>query len=243
MRPRHFLLTLFIVLLGSTCSTLAAAPDGSPEAQGHADRVIFENWLGRLRGEERRGADYWAGERSKPRPGPCTTTTSSPEYTSGCQEAQRRLAPADVRRKTEPDYRRGWNAPLSAADTGNRTVVAPVPNAGSNATTERPTSKAEPACDNITVTGTMVAHPANFGTIEGHPNLYDLRRRNPFVCGPKIPFRDIRLNCRGILTVFDQPAKLLIRDRTWLFISTEVEFSTGPSSVGAYIRPEHASCQ
>jgi hypothetical protein len=87
----------------------------TPEAQGHIDRVGFETWIGSLSGDQRRGADFWAAERSKPKPASCSAAAPSPDYTSGCQEAQRRLAPFDVRRKTEPSYRKGWSAPVTEA--------------------------------------------------------------------------------------------------------------------------------
>jgi hypothetical protein len=31
------------------------------------------------------------------------------DWTAGCLAAKRILAPSDVRRKTEPEYRAGWN--------------------------------------------------------------------------------------------------------------------------------------
>jgi hypothetical protein len=45
-----------------------------------------------------------------------TEGNSLPEFVSGCQEAQRRLALPDVRRRTEPDYRNGWNADVPVTD-------------------------------------------------------------------------------------------------------------------------------
>lgn len=87
----------------------------TPEVQGHTDRVGFETWIGGLSGDQRRGADFWAAERSKPKPASCIAAAPSLDYTSGCQEAQRRIVPLDVRRKTEPSYRQGWNAPVTEA--------------------------------------------------------------------------------------------------------------------------------
>lgn len=110
------LLATLLLLGGAVAPSSCRADEGSAETQGRADRLTFENWINGLGGEPRRGADFWAQERSKPQPVSCITSPPTPEYRSACQEAQRRLALSDVRRRTEPDYRRGWNAPLDAAE-------------------------------------------------------------------------------------------------------------------------------
>ena len=112
---------LFASLIGSSLSAYAQQPDtNSPEAQGHVDRVSFETWIGSLNGDQRRGAEFWVQERSKPKAVSCLATDGSsvPEFVAGCQKAQSRLALPDVRRRTEPDYRNGWNASVSASDAG-----------------------------------------------------------------------------------------------------------------------------
>jgi hypothetical protein len=43
------------------------------------------------------------------------------QFTFGCEAAKARLTPKDVKRKSDPDYRRGWNS-----YTGT-TTPAPVP--------------------------------------------------------------------------------------------------------------------
>ncbi|MGD0108771.1 MAG: hypothetical protein ABSC06_32750 [Rhodopila sp.] len=77
-------------------------------SDGLADRTAYETWISSLETGEKTGAAYWAGQRSLPHPGPCGHTDAPSD--AGCREAQRRLAPADVRRRSEPDYRQGWNA-------------------------------------------------------------------------------------------------------------------------------------
>jgi hypothetical protein len=76
--------------------------------QGRNDRIAWESWFNSLSGDYRAGAFYWSGERSLPRPGSCASP--KPEFTAGCVAAQGRLAASDARRKTEPDYRAGWNS-------------------------------------------------------------------------------------------------------------------------------------
>lgn len=137
----HLVFLLCAALMGGSTSGMASPvqDNTSSEAQGHADRMTFEAWIGSLNGDERRGADFWAAERSKPKPVSCIAVVLGPDYTSGCQEAQRRLAVLDVRRKTEPDYRKGWNAPLadaaalSSADTSPLAVkMQPLPSLDRN---------------------------------------------------------------------------------------------------------------
>jgi hypothetical protein len=83
---------------------------------GLADRRAYEEWFASLTGDFKRGAKYWAGQRSLPKPGSCYLAdgTSAGEWTEGCLAAQRQLAPSDRRRKAEPDYRQGWNAYVPA---------------------------------------------------------------------------------------------------------------------------------
>lgn len=81
--------------------------------QGQADRREWESWFTSLSGEFRDGALYWTAERSKPRPGSCYGPAAQAigDWTTGCNAAKARLRLSDLRRKTEPDYRAGWNTP------------------------------------------------------------------------------------------------------------------------------------
>lgn len=88
--------------------------------QGQADRQTWESWFGKQTGDYRTGAEYRAGHRSVPNPGPCGgagSPATSVEWTAGCLAAQQKLAAPDVRRKTESEYRLGWNNPPSAASS------------------------------------------------------------------------------------------------------------------------------
>jgi hypothetical protein len=96
----------------STTSNPSPSLSSPAFATGLADRRAYEEWFASLGGDFKRGVEYWAGQRSLPNPGSCYLAdgTSAGEWTQGCLAAQRRLAPTDVRRNAEPDYRQGWNA-------------------------------------------------------------------------------------------------------------------------------------
>lgn len=98
----------------STAASAAPAPTGSPLfRRGLADRTAWEAWFASLTGALRAGADYWAGQRSLPRPGSCRVMAiRSPDpdgFAAGCVEARRFLARSDQRRR-DPDYSAGWNS-------------------------------------------------------------------------------------------------------------------------------------
>jgi len=81
---------------------------GSAFQQGFADRKAWEDWFQGTSGVYRDGAFYWSAQRSLSHPGSCGTLGT--DGAAGCLAAQVKLAPADVRRKTEPAYRAGWNS-------------------------------------------------------------------------------------------------------------------------------------
>ena len=75
--------------------------------RGLADRTAWENWLLKLDGDKRAGAEYWASQRSILHPGAWIGTAA---FVAGCNQAKPRLAPCDILRKSEPDYKLGWNS-------------------------------------------------------------------------------------------------------------------------------------
>jgi TerB N-terminal domain/TerB-C domain len=122
--------------LDAPAPTVPSQPEPEPSAiysQGRADRGRLEGWFGSLTGDYRAGAEYWAGHRSSSNRGLCNGAPPStgPDWTAGCIAAQQRLAAPDGRRKTEPNYRLGWNAPapLSASprDANVPATQTPVP--------------------------------------------------------------------------------------------------------------------
>lgn len=74
--------------------------------QGVDARRKWENWLDSISSDEKKGAVYWAGERSKATPGTCD---GSADFAAGCFQAMKRLMIVDTRRRTDQNYRRGWN--------------------------------------------------------------------------------------------------------------------------------------
>jgi hypothetical protein len=94
----------------SSPSTPQAAPsEGSPSYQkGFQDRTSWEQWVAAQAGSFRSGIEFWASQRSLPNPASCNT--SYPIFTAGCEAAKQKIAPYDVLRKSDLDYRAGWNA-------------------------------------------------------------------------------------------------------------------------------------
>jgi hypothetical protein len=111
----------------------------SPFDQGMADRAEWEQWVAALSGDFRRGAEWWTGHRSLANPGACNGPAAaiSQEFVLKCEAAKARLTPKDIKRKSDPNYRRGWNsytdtttpalAPASQAPTVDQGASA-VPN-------------------------------------------------------------------------------------------------------------------
>jgi hypothetical protein len=130
---------------GSSIATLLASADhhttelgarsSAAYQQGQTDRQSWESWFATVTGEYRSGAEYWAAHRSTPNPRSCNAVPPSTgnDWTAGCFAAQQRLAAPDVRRKTEPEYRSGWENPdmgvptaaFPAADTIFTAAIGP----------------------------------------------------------------------------------------------------------------------
>jgi hypothetical protein len=83
----------------------------TPFQQGLTDRQAWESWFAGTVGDYRTGAFYWSGQRSLAHPGSCAALAG--EATAGCLAAKARLDLSDIRRKSEPDYRIGWNSVVS----------------------------------------------------------------------------------------------------------------------------------
>jgi hypothetical protein len=116
------------MLVAAVVTSDAAEPGASMPSpavqQGQADRQAWEAWFNAQIGEFRAGAEYWAAHRSEPSPTCAVPARSvSPDWSAGCRAAAERLAAPDRRRKTERDYRAGWNDPVSTP------AAAPAPRA------------------------------------------------------------------------------------------------------------------
>ena len=101
------------IVIGAVLVTALSSPaiaDPTEFQHGLADGIAWRQWTGELykiSQEAHDGAAYWAGQRSLANPGSCIN--ASINFQTGCEEAKKRLAMPDVLRKTQPDYRKGWN--------------------------------------------------------------------------------------------------------------------------------------
>jgi hypothetical protein len=75
---------------------------------GQADRQVWETWFGGLSGVYQTGAEYWAAHRSDPTPPNCKSSDAG--FRAGCEAAKTKLAESDRRRRSEMDYKIGWNS-------------------------------------------------------------------------------------------------------------------------------------
>jgi hypothetical protein len=110
---------VILLLAGLIMVTVAPAaePAISPSSplflQGQADRQAWEAWFNAQAGEFRAGAEYWVTHRSDAKPVSCAAIarSMSVQWAAGCRAAADRLAGPDRRRKSEREYRAGWNSP------------------------------------------------------------------------------------------------------------------------------------
>ena len=150
--------------------------------QGQADRQSWESWFAALSGGYRSGAEYWAAHRGSSNPGSCSARPPSTgdDWTAGCFAAQQRLAHADVRRKTEPEYRLGWNNPETRSSSP---VTAPPTAAQKPAEKATAQRVASPRMPSASSQSTDASH--------GQPGQYVLNSDGDLVCGPfhpNVPF-------------------------------------------------------
>ena len=113
-----------VLVLGILTLSRPVAAQSEGFSAGLRERATFESWLGSLSEDARNGAEYWAGQRSLPTPGSCYPPEKSAAWKKACAASQVRLDPADTKRKTNPDYRAGWNsygAPPAASPPPERT--------------------------------------------------------------------------------------------------------------------------
>jgi hypothetical protein len=84
--------------------------------KGLADRTSWEQWFSSQSGDFKAGAEFWAGQRNLPKPGTCHQLSEA--FQAGCAAAKERLAVGDVLRRSEPEYKAGWNAFGKPAEAG-----------------------------------------------------------------------------------------------------------------------------
>ena len=78
--------------------------------QGGEDWRDLHAWFGSQTVGRRVGADFWAANRSVAAHASCVAAASGDkfEFVAGCEEAKRKLAPIDDRRRNSPEYRAGF---------------------------------------------------------------------------------------------------------------------------------------
>ena len=92
----------------------APPPMSASYDAGRQARIAYESWFAGLAdGPFKEGAAFWAANRSLKHPPECRqqgNIVPTTDWDTGCNEAQTRLRPADLSRKTNPDFRWGWNS-------------------------------------------------------------------------------------------------------------------------------------
>jgi hypothetical protein len=211
-------------ILLAPSSTASASPSSSePQTstfhQGQADRQSWEDWFGSLTDEKRAGADFWAARRSLPHPGSCGAAPSTgADWTTGCVAAQQRLAASDARRKTEPDYRLGWNSPpttvASTTQPGNSNEALGIAPSGEASPSSAQAAVQTVEADNGAVYRITGINPTGFGGVDAI--VYP-----PGAPGDFITPMQIRFDCHGHMRV-----------HSYSYVSDPVEYIP-PRSVGS----------
>ena len=76
---------------------------------GRRARAEWEAWFGGLSGEARAGAEWWAGARSAAGRNHLGCGVGTAAFMGGCEQARTMLTASD-RRRSEPEFRAGWNS-------------------------------------------------------------------------------------------------------------------------------------
>jgi hypothetical protein len=94
----------------ATIETAPSTGSGVPTSfgDGLAARQSWEGWVQQINGDYKTGALYWASQRSLSHPGSCSALAG--DAVGGCEAAKARLTASDAMRKSDSDYRRGWNS-------------------------------------------------------------------------------------------------------------------------------------
>ena len=106
---RIFGVSVSILITGTTGIATSLSATSAFE-DGRADRNAWETWFAGLTGDFRDGAEFWAARRSDPQQPSCSAPNRTAAFYNGCKSAKARLDPTDMRRKTEPEYKAGWNS-------------------------------------------------------------------------------------------------------------------------------------
>jgi ATP-dependent protease ClpP protease subunit len=78
---------------------------------GRQARLDYEAWFNSLaEGDFHKGAEFWAANRSLKPPPSCAQPGASADWQRGCLSGRSRLSYSDARRRTENDFKAGWNS-------------------------------------------------------------------------------------------------------------------------------------
>lgn len=95
----------------STAVVSQATTPSAAFSEGREARVEYQRWFDSITDDDyREGAKFWAGNRSNKPPPSCKAAAPSQIWLSGCVAAEAMLTPVDARRRSEPDFKAGWNS-------------------------------------------------------------------------------------------------------------------------------------
>ncbi len=85
--------------------------------KGLADRVAWEAWFGAQMDGSKRGASFWAAQRSLPHPASCNTLSPASDEVAACETARSMLSGMDAQRRSDPAYKAGFNSFVAPSAT------------------------------------------------------------------------------------------------------------------------------
>jgi hypothetical protein len=91
---------------------VASGSTSSPAyAAGRQARLDYEAWFNSLPdGDYRKGAEFWAANRSSRSLPTCAQPGMSVDWQNGCNAGRMHLADSDARRRAETEFKMGWNS-------------------------------------------------------------------------------------------------------------------------------------
>ena len=111
--------TVFSGAIEEVCkgsSTQTGTVRSSSYRNGQSDRINFNNWLAQLSGQYAEGAKYFANLyfTTESMVGDCMAQwVDNNAWAMGCNEALKQLSVPSLHRRTDPQYRQGWDSNTS----------------------------------------------------------------------------------------------------------------------------------
>jgi hypothetical protein len=105
------LLTERIVDRGTVAAPVNPSIQSASFTDGLDERKSWEAWVTGLPADEARGAQWWAANRNVPNHGTCAAAAADDAtFTAGCLNAQGKLTQIDLKRRSDPEFKKGWNS-------------------------------------------------------------------------------------------------------------------------------------